>query len=83
LRDWSKTVRSIAYWIVLAAAAVIGVWLVQLIMDWKLDPNTSSLRAEEASFVTRQLVAYLLGLFAWFLACSMLGRTRAVRQPGA
>jgi len=83
LRDWSKTVRSIAYWIVVAAAAVIGVWLVQVIMDWKLNPNTSTLRGEEASFFTRQLVAYLLCLLAWFLACSMLGRTRAVRQPAA
>lgn len=80
LRDWSKTVRSIAYWIALVAAAVIGVYFVQSIMGWKLNPNTSTLPGEEASFVTRQLVAYLLGLFAWFLACSMLGRTRAARS---
>jgi len=79
LRDWSKIVRSIAYWIALVAAAVIGVYLVQLIMDWKLNPNTSTLRGEEASFVTRQLLAYVLVLFAWFLACSMVGRTSAVR----
>jgi hypothetical protein len=79
LRDWSRTVRSVAYWIALVAAAVIGVYLVELIMGWKLNPNTSTLRGEEASFVTRQLLAYLLGLFAWLMACSMLGRTRAVQ----
>lgn len=83
LRDWSKTVGSITYWTALVAAAVIGVYLVQLIMGWKLDPNTSTLRGEEASFVTRQLLAYLLVLFAWLLTCSMLGRRRAVRQPSA
>jgi hypothetical protein len=82
-RDWKKTVRSLAYWIALVVAAIIGVFFVQLVMGWRLDPGTSTLRGEQASFITRQLLAYLLALFSWLFVASVLGRASRSAQPSA
>jgi hypothetical protein len=83
-REWGKTVCSLAYWIVLVVAAIVGVYFVQVVMGWRLfDPRTSTLRGEQASFVMRQLLAYLLALFSWLFVASMLGRTRSAGQPSA
>ena len=82
-RDWRKTVPSLAYWIALVVAAIIGVYFVQLVMGWRLDPRTSTLRGEQASFITRQLLAYLLALFSWLFVASMLGRASRAAQPSA
>jgi hypothetical protein len=64
-------------------AVILGVWCVEAIMGWKLDPKTSTLGGEKASLVFRLLFAYLLGLFSWFLTCSALGRTRSIGQSVA
>jgi hypothetical protein len=82
-RDWGKTVRNLAYWIALVVAAIVGVYFVEVVMGWRLDPKTSTFRGEEASFVMRQLLAYLLALFSWLFVASMLGRTSRVAQPAA
>lgn len=74
LRDWWRVQRSLSYWIVLLIAALLGVVATDAIMDWKLDPRTATLQAEEASLFFRLLFAYLLGIFSWLLACSVLGR---------
>jgi len=83
-RDWAKTVRSLAYWIALIVAAVVGIYFVGVVMGWRLDPKTATFRGEEVSFVFRQLLAYLLALFSWLLVASALGRARrGAGQTGA
>jgi hypothetical protein len=76
-REWRRLLRSSSYWIVLLIAALLGVAATQAIMDWKLDPRTATLAAEETSLFFRLLFAYLLGIFSWLLACSVLGRRTA------
>ena len=84
-RGWRKTVRSLIYWMVLLVAALIGVALVRVIMHWLPDPRTATLQQEQTSLVFRLLLAYILGIFSWLLACSMLGRRTAnvAVEPGA
>ncbi len=84
-RDGRRTLRSLGYWITLVVAAILGVWCVEAIMGWTLDPKTATLPAEETSLAFRLLFAYLLGIFAWLLTCSVLGRhvARSVGQSGA
>lgn len=79
--DWRHAIGSLIYWIVLLVAALIGVTSTQSIMGWTLDPKTATLGGEESSLFFRGLFSYLLGIFAWLLACSMLGR-RAAGTPG-
>jgi hypothetical protein len=79
-RDWGKTVRSLAYWIALVVAVIVGVYFVEIVMGWH---RPSTLRGELASFGMRQLLAYLLALFSWLFVASMLGRTRSTGQPNA
>lgn len=85
LRGWWRAVRSVSYWIVLLIAALIGVLSTQGLMGRKLDPRTATLGAEKVSLFFRLLFAYLLGIFAWLLACSMLGRrtVQPVRESDA
>lgn len=71
--DWRRTIANLPYWLVLAVSAVLGVYCTGKIMDWKLDPKTATLAAEETSLVFRVFFAYLLALFAWLLTCSVLG----------
>jgi hypothetical protein len=71
---WWRVVRSFAYWVTLIVAAVLGVLCVTRIMGWLLDPKTATLAGEETSLVFRLFFAYLLGIFSWLLAGSMLGR---------
>jgi hypothetical protein len=80
---WRRTLRKLIYWLALVIAMILGVWCVEAIMGWKLDPKTSTFGAEKASLIFRLLFAYLLGLFSWFLACSVLGRTRSIGQSAA
>jgi hypothetical protein len=80
---WRRTLRKLAYWLVLVLATILGVYCVGAIMGWKLDPKTSTLGAEKASLTFRLLFAYLLGLFSWLLTCSTLGRTRSLGQSAA
>jgi hypothetical protein len=79
--DWRRILRSLAYWIVLVITAIVGFSCVYVVANWKLAPETATLHGEEVSLFFRLLLAYLLSLFSWLLVCSMLGRTRVVRQP--
>jgi hypothetical protein len=74
LAAWRKPISSASYWIVLAAAALLGVLATQKIMNWTPDFQTSTLRQESFSLALRLPLAYLLGLFAWMMTCSLLGR---------
>jgi hypothetical protein len=80
---WRRTLRKLIYWLALVIAVILGVYCVEAIMGWRLNPKTSTLGGEKASLVSRLLFAYLLGLFSWFLAGSVLGRTRSLGQTAA
>jgi hypothetical protein len=82
-RDWRHTITQRVYWITLMLASVIGVYCASEIMGWKMNPETATLKREQVSFALRLLFAGLLGIFAWLLTCSVLGRSTASGQSGA
>jgi hypothetical protein len=80
--DWRRTIGKLVYWITLVIASLIGVYCVDKLMGWKLNPETATLAGEQASFAIRLFFASLLGIFAWLLTCSVLGRLRSAGQTG-
>ena len=71
---WKLTVFSAAYWGLLGLAAIVGVNATQKIMGLTPDFRTSTFAWETTSLIFRAFVSYLLGLCAWMLVCSSLGR---------
>jgi hypothetical protein len=71
---WRKTISSASYWLVLVGAVLVGVLATQKIMNWTPDFRTSTFGHESLSLALRLPFAYLLGLFAWMMTCSLLGR---------
>jgi hypothetical protein len=82
LKDWRRVLGHLDYWITLLVASLIGVYCVSEIMGWKTFSETSTPPGETTSLVFKLLFASLLGIFAWLLTCSVLGRLRSTRQPG-
>jgi len=83
---WRRAVSSFSYWIVLAAAAVLGVFVTSKLMNWTPNFATSTIRHESLSLAWRLLLSYGLGLAAWMLACSTVacsGVPAAVRTDFA
>lgn len=74
---WWRGVCSWTYWLVLIAAALLGVMATQALMAWTPDFRTSTFGSEAASLTVRLTCAYLLGLFSWMLTCSSVGRHAA------
>ncbi len=74
---WRKTIFSLSYWLVLLIAALLGVLATQKLMGWTPDFKTSTFHSEAISLGARLIVAYLLGLFSWILACSVVSRSAA------
>ncbi len=74
---FKRAIKNWQYWLTLAVAAIIGVWLTGALMDWKLGRGEVS--AEFWSVGFRLLLAYLLGIFGWLLAASVTGRS--VQEP--
>jgi hypothetical protein len=79
---WRKAMSSASYWLVLAGAAFVGVIATQKIMNWTPDFRTSTFRHESFSLAFRLPLAYVLGLVAWMVTCSLLGRL-STRQRDA
>jgi hypothetical protein len=71
---WKRAVSSLAYWLVLLFSSLLGVWLTEALMAWTPDFQTSTLSHEAVSLAFRLFFAYVFGLFAWILACSVVGR---------
>jgi hypothetical protein len=74
---WRKTVWNVTYWLVLAFAALLGVFVTGKLMAWAPDFKTSTFHSEAISLTLRLFVSYLFGLFSWMLTCSLLGRCAA------
>jgi len=77
---WKHAVDSLWYWLILAIAAVLGVVAAPKILAWTPDFKTSTLRHEYASLGWRVVAAYLLGLTAWMVVCSLLGCSAAAAR---
>jgi len=73
---WKHTVLSLSYWAFLILAVLLGVLATQKIMGMTPDFRTSTYAQEKNSLILRASASYLLGLFAWMLVCSLVGRHR-------
>jgi hypothetical protein len=82
-RNWTRTLRSLAYWLVLVIASLIGVYLVQKILGWTLNEETATLGEEKIWLGLRILVAYLLALYGWLMVCFILAQARHRPDPAA
>lgn len=71
---WKQTVFSLSYWGLLLLAALVGVLATQGIMGMTPDFRTSKYAQERTSLILRASASYLLGLSAWMLVCSVVGR---------
>jgi hypothetical protein len=71
---WKTSLRSISYWGVVILSALLGVLATERILEARPDFRTSTFTRETVSLMLRGLASYLLGLFAWLLACSAVGR---------
>lgn len=80
---WGRSLRNVAYWIVLVAAALIGVYCTGKLMDWRLHPQGPAVTKEGIWLGFRLFIAILLGLFSWLWVCAMLGRARFRPDPPA
>ncbi len=74
---WGRRCASFDYWIVLAIAAVVGVWASTWDLSWKPTGANATENMETVSLVFRLLFAYLLVLASWLTTCSMLGACSA------
>ena len=74
LREWRRVLRRVSYWVVLMLAVIPAGIVIMLLLEWKMNPATATLRAEEISLILRLLASYVIALFAWLSVCSMLGR---------
>ena len=76
LRLWLRMLLNLAWWIVVIVAWFLGVWCVSKLLHWTLDPKTATLTGEKIWLAVRLLVGYLLAIFSWLWACTMLARAR-------
>lgn len=70
---WGRTIARFDYWVVVAIAAVVGVWASSWDLSWRPTGVNASENMETVSLVLRVLCAYLLVLASWLTACSTLG----------
>lgn len=65
-----RTLRRLTYWLLLGVLALSGIWLPQLVLNWR--PGTS-LTQEMSSLGIRLVLAYLIATLAWLATCGLLG----------
>jgi hypothetical protein len=80
---WRRAAWCLRYWLVLALAVLVGVIAAQAIIAWTPNFETSTLGHETSSIVVRVIVAYALGLWAWMLACSVVGVASVASEDSA
>lgn len=82
-RSWGRSLGSVAYWIGLLLAALIGVYCTDKILDWRLQPNGPAVTKEGIWLAFRLLLVSLLALFSWFWVCALLARSCFRPDPSA
>lgn len=73
-QSWKNAIASLHYWLILAAAAFIGVYGSTTLLGWRPSSESPTFAAETANLTLRLLLAYGLGLISWMVACSLIGR---------
>ncbi|HWR34369.1 MAG TPA: hypothetical protein VN622_00690 [Clostridia bacterium] len=58
------------YWVGIAIAAALGIWLPSILVNWK---PMHGLTKETVSFVTRLFIAYVLAVMTWIMASALVG----------
>jgi hypothetical protein len=71
---WRTAVASLHYWLILAVAAFLGVYGTTMLLSWRPNTANPTFAGETANLVLRLSLAYLLGLYSWMVACSLIGR---------
>ena len=72
-KTWKTTTASLHYWLVLAVAALLGVFGSNTLLGWRPSSESPTFAAETANLALRMLLAYGLGLFSWMVVCSLIG----------
>jgi len=72
---WRKSITSVAYWFLLAVAAIVGVVAPEKLMGLTPDFKSSTFNREFFSFAARFFCAYLFAICAWLLVCSVVARS--------
>lgn len=68
-RQGLRTLLRWRYWLVLAFIVLVGVWLPELLLQWKLGAGLSG---ETASLAARFVTAYAIATAAWLSAAGIL-----------
>ena len=77
-RTWKSAVSSFSYWLVLAIAAIVGVFATQKVLDFTPDFAKSTYRYEWVSLIIRLVISFSLALIAWMATCSLIGRYASI-----
>ena len=77
---WRTAVASLHYWLILAVAEFVGVYGTTMLISWRPNTENPTFAGETANLVLRLSLAYVLGLYSWMVACSLIGRRSASAQ---
>jgi hypothetical protein len=77
---WKTRIASLHYWLILAVAALLGVYGTNTLLGWRPSSESPTFAGETANLVLRMFLAYGLGLLSWMVACSLIGRRAGFAQ---
>jgi hypothetical protein len=76
---WSDIVHKRFYWMVVIVLAIVGAFVPGMLLAWH--PKVSTFKAELVSLFVRLLVGWLLGVTAWMVLLSVVGRLSVEEIP--
>lgn len=79
-KTWKTTIASLHYWLILAFAALLGVYGSNTLLGWRPSSENPTFAEETANLVLRMFLAYGLALVSWIVACSLIGRRAGSAQ---
>jgi hypothetical protein len=82
-KTWKTTIASVHYWLILAVAALLGVYGSNTLLGWRPSSESPTFAGETANLVLRMFLAYGLALLSWMVACSLIGRRAGSAQSVA
>ncbi len=80
MKTLKTTIASVHYWLILALAALLGVYGSNMLLDWRPSSESPTFAGETANLVLRMFLAYGLVLLSWMVACSLIGRRAGSAQ---
>jgi hypothetical protein len=82
-KAWRTTIAGLHYWLILAVAAVLGVYGSNTLLGWRPSSESPTFAGETANLVLRMFLAYGLALLSWMVACSLIGQRAGSAQNAA